>query len=166
MYRSTQGDEMKGVRWLTAPLVLSLALVIGGRSASAQTCGISATTVSFGHYDGVTTTDAVTTGNLNYWCASASNARTVTVYLSKGAAPSNNPRKMQPYSGTDKLNYNLYLDAAHTQIWGDPNPFCYKAIVPANTWPNVNIPVYGMIPQGQDVASGTYADNITVTINF
>ena len=58
---------MKGVRWLIALLVLGLALVIGGRPASAQ-CGISATTVSFGHYDGVTTTDAVTTGNLNY-CA-------------------------------------------------------------------------------------------------
>ncbi len=54
---------MRGVRWLVSLLVLGAALVIGGRPASAQ-CWISATTVSFGHYDGVTTTDAAhSTGN-------------------------------------------------------------------------------------------------------
>jgi len=157
---------MNGVRCLTALLVLGLALIAGPRPACAQTCGISATTVSFGYYDGVTTTDVVSTGNVNYWCSSAQHANAVTVYLSKGSASSNNPRKMQPYRGGDRLNYNLYLDAAHTQIWGDPNPYCYRATVPANTWPNVSVPVYGVIPHGQDVASGTYADNITVTINF
>ena len=152
---------MRGIRWLVSLSVVGAALVVGGRSASAATCWCSTTPLAFGNYNAVAPTDLATTGTVHYWCSG--NVGTRTVYLSKGVAGSNTPRKMA--FGTNRLNYNLYLDAAHTQIWGDPTPYFYRVNTTDN-WPDVTLTIYGLIPQGQDIAAGNYTDNITATINF
>jgi len=151
---------MRGMRWLVSLSVLGVALVVGELSASADTCWVSTTPVAFGNYNAVSTTDLATTGSVHYWCLGPG---TITVYLSKGIAGNNNPRQMA--FGANRLNYNLYLDASHTQVWGDPTPYCYRTIDP-NLWADVTVTIYGLIPQGQDVAAGNYTDNITATINF
>ena len=152
---------MRGIRWLVSLSVLGAALVVGGRSASAAACWVSTTPVAFGSYNAVSGTALASTGTVHYWCSG--NVGTRSVYLSRGLAPSNNPRQMA--HGTDRLNYNLYMDAAHSQIWGDPTPYSYRVTTSANN-PDVNLIIYGLIPVGQDVPAGSYADNITVTINF
>ena len=152
---------MRVIRWLVSLSVLGVALVIGERSASAAACWISTTPVAFGSYNAVNSTDLPSTGSVHYWCSGYVGTR--TVYLSRGLAPSNNPRQMA--FGTNRLSYNLYLDAAHSQIWGDPNPYSYRVNTTANS-PDVTLTIYGLIPQGQDVAAGNYTDNITATINF
>jgi len=152
---------MKAGRWLVALSILTLALVIHERRASAAGCWISATSVAFGSYDGVSPSDVTSTGSVHYWCWGKIGTR--AVYLSKGAAPTNNPRQM--VFGANRLNYNLYLDAARSRIWGDPTPYSYVVDTTENN-PDVTLTVYGAIPFGQDVASGTYSDNITVTILF
>jgi spore coat protein U-like protein len=96
---------------------------------------------------------------VTYWC---SWAWTVSVYLSKGIAGSNNPRQMA--NGANRLSYNLYLDAAHTRIWGDPSPNYYTA---NGVWMSgATLTVYGLVPALQDVATGSYSDSVTATINF
>jgi len=74
-------------------------------------------------------------------------------------------------SGANTLTYNLYTDAARTQIWGN-------GAAGTSVWNgNMNVsngqPVrtataidYGRIPSGQDAAAGAYSDTITVTVNF
>jgi spore coat protein U-like protein len=153
---------MKGVRWLVSLAVLGAALLAGGGSASAQSCSITATAMSFGSYNVFSSTDLPSTSTVTYNCTNLF-LDTVTVYLSKGSASSNNPRQM--VSGANRLNYNLYMDAAHTHIWGDPNPNSYSRFYLWSS-PNVTLTVYGLIPALQDVAVGSYLDNVTATINF
>ena len=140
---------MRGVRWVVSLAVLGAALSFCEPVAVAQAflgCTISTTSVSFGTYD----------------VFNAVSLPSIQVTLSKGLyAPNNNPRQMA--SGANRLNYNLYLDAAHTQIWGDPNPNHYDN---SGWFLTGSVTIYGLIPAGQDVAAGIYSDNITATINF
>jgi spore coat protein U-like protein len=154
---------MRGVRWLLSLSVLGAAVILGGRPALAQFggCTITATPVAFGIYDVFSPTSLASTGSVRYQCEWIVFNR--TVYLSKGSASSNSPRQI--VSGSDRLNYNLYLDAAHTQIWGDPSPYSYNANGLA-FFPDVTLTVYGLIFAGQDVPTGNYSDFIVATINF
>jgi len=153
---------MRGTRWLLAVLVLVAALVVGGRSAFAQSCTLSTTPVSFGTYDVFDAADLPSTGTIHYQCGLLF-FRTVSVYLSNGSASSNNPRQMA--NGAERLAYNLYLDAGYTQIWGDPNPNAYSRFFLFSA-PDVTLTVYGLIPALQDVAAGSYSDVVVATINF
>jgi spore coat protein U-like protein len=154
------------MQWLLALLVLGAAWTSGERPASAQwgggSCTITANPVNFGTYDVFSSTDLPSTGTVRYQCTNLwwSN---VTVYLSKGSAPNNNPRQMA--RGADRISYNLYLDAAHTQIWGDPSPYSYSHFY---WWGNadVTLTIYGLIPALQDVTRGSYSDSVTATVNF
>jgi len=69
--------------------------------------------------------------------------------------------------GSEALNYNLYLDAARTIIWGDGTAGTQTYFIknPTNNQ-DVTVPVYGRVPTGQSVSKGTYSNTITVTINF
>ncbi len=153
---------MRSMRWLVSLGVLGGLLLLGDRSASAQTCTITTTSVAFGTYNVFSTANLASTGSVTYYCRR--NAQNITVWLNKGLyGLTNNPRQMA--SGTNRLNYNLFLDANHTQIWGDPNPYRYGPSTPPNRT-YVTLTVYGLITAGQDVPAGTYADSVTVTINF
>lgn len=152
---------MKTRRWLFALVVFVAIGFAGARPASAQwtSCTISTTPVSFGSYNVFNTVATASTGSVTYWC---SFAWTVSIYLGKGTAGSNSPRQMA--SGANRLNYNLYLDAAHTRVWGDPAPNSHTANFVWRSGETVT--VYGLIPALQDVATGSYSDSVTATVNF
>jgi spore coat protein U-like protein len=152
---------MRGARWLVILTILGGALIASERPAWAQWCGFSATSVSFGSYDVFSPVPLASTGTVSYRCLLPQG---MTIWLGKGLnAPNNNPRQMA--SGMDRLNYNLYLDPGHTQIWGDPNPNHYDDGT-RGVWVNTTVNVYGLIPAGQDVPAGNYTDSVTVTFNF
>jgi spore coat protein U-like protein len=150
--------------------VLALALAAGvwlasPQRASAQglfSCTISVTGVNFGPYDVFGASPVDSTGNVRYRCGIL--AFNITITLSRGQSPTFSPRTM--VSGSEQLGYNLYLDAAHTVIWGDGSGGTqqYSIVNPPNG--NVNLPIYGRIPPGQDVRAGAYNDTIVATINF
>jgi len=144
--------------------VVLAALASAEGSAKAQdSCTIRTTPLSFGTYDVFATTALVSTATVTYAC-SRHGPLQVTVDLSKGAfAPTNSPRQMS--NGGDRLNYNLYLDSAYTQVWGDPSPYHYDTRNPPNK-ADVTLTIYALIPAGQDVAAGTYFDTVATTINF
>jgi len=151
---------MKGKRPLLALTVLLGALLAGQGTARAQFCSVSTTPVSFGIYDVFSPTPLASTGTVSYRCLLALG---MTIWLSKGGAPTNDPRRMS--NGSDDLKYNLYLDPAHTLIWGDPNPNAYDAGWPG-LWTLHTVTIYGLIPAEQDVVAGTYTDTIVVTFQF
>jgi spore coat protein U-like protein len=142
---------------LLLTLGFSLALLLTAGPAKAQNCSISTSSVLFGNYDAYGTfVDSA--GNVRVGCLIAN----VTVDLSRGNAPSF-ARYM--VSGIEHLDYNLYLDAARTTIWGD-NTGGSSHFSDFLLFRNVDIPIYGRIPAPQDVKAGVYADSITATVNF
>ena len=99
------------------------------------------------------------------------NPVTFTVSLSRGInSVSFNPRTMKNAGGTT-LNYNLYTDAANTQIWGDGTGGTVTQNFTIGNSSNNNmlpaaVPIYASLPLGQDVGAGSYSDTITATVSW
>jgi spore coat protein U-like protein len=151
--------------WTRTFVVLGVLVgVFYASEAFAQaSCTISATSVNFGSYNVFNGTALNSTGRITYRCnASAAN---VSISLSKGASSTYNPRTLR--KGAEPLNYNLYRNAARTNIWGDGTggTSVYTRADPPNN-SNVNVTIYGRIPAGQDVSAGSFSDTIAATINF
>jgi spore coat protein U domain-containing protein, fimbrial subunit CupE1/2/3/6 len=151
---------------LTRLLLITLSPIaaVAGLSFSAfAVCSLSSTSISFGNYDVFSTAALDTNGSIVYRCGNADN--NISISLNHGGAPSFNPRWM--LKGSEILNYNLYLDAARTVIWGDGTAGTQTFFIknPPNNQ-DVTVPVYGRVPSGQSISKGAYSDTITVTINF
>ena len=151
-------------RW---SLAVALAIVAAGGRAGVATAGscsfTSVSGVSFGSYDVFSGSPTDSTGQIVYNCNGGSHA--VTIDLSKGNSGNYAQRYM--LRSAEQLNYNLYLDAARTQIWGDATGGTshYGPTDPPNAT-DVTVTIYGRIPAGADVSAGSYSDTITVTINY
>jgi len=143
---------------LLAALAAAAALATGQAAGS---CTVrSASGVAFGAYDPIganATLPRDATGQLGYLCRSAS----PMVSLSAGGAGSFRPRQLR--QGPRTLGYNLFRDAARTEIWGDGSPGTFTVIGARG---NRTIPIHGRIFPGQPAAPGGYADTIVATINF
>jgi spore coat protein U-like protein len=140
------------------------ALIIATSPFSAHAaCSLSSTTVLFGSYDIFSSAPLDTLGQIIFRCGN--NDHNVSISLDKGGAPTFDPRRM--LNGASTLNYNLYLNAARTTIWGDGTGGTQNFFVrnPANKQ-DVSIPLYGRIPAGQGTSAGNYSNTLTVTINF
>jgi len=131
---------------------------------AAINCTISTVGVVFGSYNVFSATVLTSTGSVTIRCTGVgSGTDPVSVSLGKGNAPSFQPRQM--FRGIEPLNYNLYLDAGGTQIWGDGTGGTQQFAAVSNNNP-VTITIFGRIPAGQDVTVGSYSDTIIATINF
>jgi len=82
-------------------------------------------------------------------------------------------------AGANMLQYNLYLNAARTTVFGDGSggtqtATCVTGITafgcvgsnPSGPGRRATLPFYGRIPAGQDAAAGLYSDTVQVTIVF
>jgi len=133
-------------------------------AGAANSCvGLSTTPISFGAYNPSSPTDLIGVGSITYTCSLAA---AIVVQISAGNSLTCTARYM--LAGTARLNYNLYIDAAHTLVWGTTTPGCGTTrtdTVLGNTAQTDTI--FGLIPQGQNGSpSGTYSDSLTVTITF
>jgi len=143
-----------------ALLISALALPFSAHGA----CSLTSTSVAFGNYDIFNATPLDTLGQIIFRCGN--NDHNVSISLDKGGASTFNPRRM--LNGTNTLNYNLYLDAARTIIWGDGTSGTQNFFV-RNPQPNnqdISVPIYGRVPAGQGSSVGNYSNTLTVTINF
>jgi spore coat protein U-like protein len=64
------------------------------------------------------------------------------------------------------LQYNLYLDAARTAIWGDGTGGTQSYTTASPPSGTQVVTIYGRIVAGQDVAAGGFADTVTAIVNF
>ncbi len=67
-------------------------------------------------------------------------------------------------TGASALQYNLYLDAARTTIWGNGSGGTSTLNAPSGG--NQTVSVYGRVFPLQDVSVGICSDSILVTINY
>lgn len=145
----------------------AIALAIGMLMAScgagaATTCTVSVSGIVFGAYDRLSATplDSMVTGTLT-----CTGAATISAILSKGLSGSYTTRQMG--SNANRLNYNLYVDAARTTVWGDGTSGTVPVTATLPTGGGVfSGTVYGRIPAGQNVPAGAYSDTITVTVTY
>lgn len=73
-------------------------------------------------------------------------------------------RKMKNASGPDTIAYQLFRDAGRTQNWGTtPGTDTFAGV---GSGANQTVTVFGRVPPQAAVATGTYSDVITVTVNY
>jgi spore coat protein U-like protein len=142
-----------------------VALLCGARPVYAMNCTIHNTAqIVFGEY--MTREDRAldTTGSVSYECDDVGTADMITITLGRSDHGAFFPRRMAYRSS--QLEYNLYVDAARTRVWGDgtSGTSVYSAR-PLEGRPTA-IPIFARIPARQNVLVGTYADSVTLTILF
>jgi spore coat protein U-like protein len=74
-------------------------------------------------------------------------------------------RKLQRSNGPETIDYQLYLDAARTQIWGDGSRGTWRLGSDGTGTPHTNS-VYGTVPIQPSKPAGHYSDTITATVIF
>ncbi len=159
----TQSELLVKLR--SASIALSLALLPWSASVA---CTISAVgSVAFGSYDVFALNPTPGTGAFSVGSCSknAQGGRSYTAALSTGSSGSFATRTMK--NGTSTLQYNLYTTLQNATVWGDASGS--TAIIsntPANFSATTTHTIYGLIPPGQDVSAGNYADSVIITITF
>ncbi|WP_038801929.1 spore coat protein U domain-containing protein [Burkholderia oklahomensis] len=124
-------------------------------------CFISATNVAFGA-TGVIQSALTATGTISAQCT---NGDAFVIALNGGVSGSVAARTMQRTGGTDTVGYQLYLDAAHSTIWGDGTAGTSTA-TGTGSGVSQSLTVYGQVPVQTTPVPGTYNDTITATITF
>ncbi len=120
------------------------------------------TGVNFGSYDVFSASPKTATGSISYSCTDVQGNKRMTMDLSAGSGTFAN----RTLGSGSNFYYNLYKDAANSQVWGDGTGTTYEFSVNPNDTNVHTLTVYGTIPAGQDVGVGNYTDTITVTLNF
>ena len=142
----------------------------------AATCTISTAGVAFATYDPTVVTAATMTGTVSLNCTYILTGASATLTLAAGSSGTFANRTM--VLSARSLTYNLYLDAGHTQVFGDGTAGtatftgCYLGLsFPCPGGGNTSgmafaVPVYGLVPAGQDLPAGTYADTMVLTVTY
>jgi spore coat protein U-like protein len=147
-------------------VVLALAIPACVTADAAPTCTVSASGVAFGTYNPLANANSDSTGSVSVTCTGSATA-TYTIAASAGTGTALD-RKL--VSGSQTLNYNVYIDSTRTTIWGDGSSG--TSVISGNitatsggaTQPST---IYGRIPSGQATASvGSYSDILTVTVTY
>jgi spore coat protein U-like protein len=160
---------MKRRTHLLISICVALGILRAGTALGAGFCNITSAGVSFGSYDVFASTENDQTGTVSIACGgNITTAATLTVSLDKGANSSGLPnRNMKLASGSDLLSYNLYFDAARTQVWGDGTGGTVIWSTVGGHNPTPTHTVFGKIPASQtSVSVGSYSDTVTMTLNF
>lgn len=148
-------------------MILATALLLNilwmSTASALPFCSVSATGMAFGSFSPLTDSTVDSTANITVTCDALSS---YTIALSPGGSGTYSPRRMA--NGGNPLEYNLFRDAGHSQIWGDGTGGSFTAAGSLLVGGSNNHTVYGRIPLStQRTASvGSYSDSITVTVTY
>ncbi len=135
-------------------------------AAHAINCRISLGPINFGLYMPLTAVPVDVVGQFDVRCQAQPG--TFAVIIGAGISGDQLARTLSA-GGADVLNYNLYRDAARTQIWGDGTPptVMVTGSRPSQGRPtSYSYPVYGRVFANQAPNTGIYSDNLLVTVLF
>lgn len=156
-----------------APFAALLSLLGGAPACAAISCSVTSSGVAFGHYEVTQATADDGTGTLRVTCTRQAGVDPSSVSYVLGLSPGasgNYSARLMP-SGTNRLFYNLFANAARTQVWGNgsnstvtvPGSLSFTGSQSSRAF---NHTIYGRVPALQSVPSGSYNDTIVVTITF
>jgi spore coat protein U-like protein len=132
---------------------------------AAGTVSVMATSLDFAEYDARTAGADVNTFTVTASCSGGGGGAVLPplqLALSTGDG-SYAQRRME--KGADTLDYQVFLNAGLTQIWGDGSGATAIASTGGGT-ASQNFAGYGAISPGQWVSAGSYADSLTVTVSY
>lgn len=161
---------MKGVwRACVGASCIALGTLVPSASALARGCTATLSGVNFGAFN---TVDAVAPAaqTLRIRCQGAGNYNVVVAFsIGSGSFAA---RTMRSPGSSDAVPFNLYADAAHTEVLGDgsagtvtlgPSTFRLRG----RQVGGATFSVYPYLPGLQNVAPGSYASApITVTVTY
>jgi spore coat protein U-like protein len=136
----------------------ALLSLLAAAPAKGQTCTVTVSPVIFGNYSPFSAAPLDSTGQVVANCAGAQ-GYAVTLNAGVNSGSFSNRHLVH---GKSRLFYQLYSDGARTRVWGDGTGG--STIVSATT--SASLTIYARIPALQNVAAGTYADTVLVTINY
>jgi spore coat protein U-like protein len=153
--------HLDGLASLGLSVVFLLGFSSGAVHAATATANfsVSAADLAFGTYDPTAVTDATTTSTINVTCSLLT---PYTISLNTGTFASGSARRMG--SGASRLGYEIYRDAAQTGIFG--TVAATLGVSGVGTGLAIPTTIYGKIPKNQVVTPGSYADQITVTVDY
>lgn len=153
---------------LMAGLLTAAPLSIGAQTSVPFTvsatvvrgCAIAATNMNFGNYPALSAAPTVsTTSTISVTCELGDS---YTIGLDDGSNDSGAQRRMARIAlPVAYLNYNLFQDPAHTEIWRDTGT---TRVSGTGSGGPQTYPVYGQLPGAQVVSPGAYIDTVTVTV--
>ena len=139
-------------------------------SAQSKTLTVTATVASYCQFDNAplpfgtyTNTDVVAEGAIDFWCTDQTSwhmALDQGLYPATGSSDTAPLRQMA--SGSNRLRYDIYMDAGRTQIWG-AGAAAAAILGHGAPW---QAPVYGTIPGLQYKPVGNYTDTVVISITF
>jgi spore coat protein U-like protein len=121
-------------------------------------------TLNFGDiYKSNVITDAQTSsgnGNIELRCTPGTTAKITMGAGLYGSSVSN--RKMRLTAGVTTLNYQIYTSSNRQTVWDDT----VGVSVTFNSDVTQSIPIYGRVPVQATPTSGTYTDQIILTVSY
>ncbi|HEJ6942550.1 TPA: spore coat protein U domain-containing protein [Serratia marcescens] len=145
----------------TATLGVSATLLSACEAGSSSGGNVSFGTLNFGTlYFLSTATSIAGQQNAGAIRVKCTNGTSYSVLLGGGQSGNTAARYLQSAAG-QRVNYNLYTNAAHSTIWDNLTGVSQTANG-ADNW----LPVYGMIPAQSTPPTGSYTDTLQVTINW
>jgi spore coat protein U-like protein len=153
-------------------LLASLLLLSCAAVHAAATCTVSAVGPAFGVYNPLNAAPTLSNGTVTASCNYVSGgATTVTLVSSYSTGISGSYASRSMVSGVNRLSYNLYFDAAFTQIRGDGTGGSQTGgatLTVSSTTRSASVSgtIYGRMPAGQNAVPGSYADTIVVTVTY
>jgi len=150
------------VRWISK--LLTVVFLVFAGVAWGQECTVSATPVSFGQYISNDPSPVYGEGSVRVRCP-VGTGFTVRLDPGKNSGGSFHARKLRSATSGKVLNYNLYRDSAHAEVWGDGTSNTY---VQAGVGMGVDVIliVYGRLLGRQNAGGGIYSDPISVTVEW
>lgn len=106
----------------------------------------------------ISVTGQTNNGTISVQC---SNKTSFSVLLNGGQSSNVSSRYLMGGPSNQHVNYNLYTDAAHSQVWNNT-----VGVAQIATGLPISLIVYGLIPAQSTPAAGVYTDTIQVTINW
>ncbi|MBR8161927.1 spore coat protein U domain-containing protein [Burkholderia vietnamiensis] len=138
------------------------------RHAHAESCTATASTVNFGSVSPISRAAVVATGTVNVTCTWSAVTLTpnVLVCLNLGGT---SPRSL--VNGSNAMQYDLYLDAAHSVAWGSiysgTTPASVTLVKPAlGTSASATVTIYGQITANQPTVPTTGNSTTTYSQTF
>jgi spore coat protein U-like protein len=161
------------------PLLLA-AIWSPAARAGAPACTMSTNGLAFGNYDPTSATPVTANGSISFTCTYTGTGFTAYLTISPGNSGSYTNRTLN--FGGQVLNYNIYVNASDTEIFGGGTGsgvsgtyyyylcyagggvFCSGGGGQSGT--QYVAPMYGLLPAGQDVSAGVYSDTIIATLTY
>ena len=120
--------------------------------------------IAFGAYSVFNPTNAATATSFSFRCTPNQYGQLI---LTRGSSGVYLPNRTM-LSGGNVANYNVYLDAGGSQVWGDTTAgsVSYEVFnsMPQNQTFSGNM--YGIMPASQDLPAGTYTDTLFATLQY